>query len=76
MTCQFKQNEKTEDFYFPNKRTRGYKRAYLENRSRVMDVENKLMVSRRQGGGGGINWGIETDIYTVLYKKRITNKNL
>ena len=37
-----------------------------------MDVENKLMVSRRQGGGGGINWGIETDIYTVLYKKRIT----
>lgn len=62
---------------FPNKRARGYKTAYLENRSRVMDVENKLMVSRRQGGGGErINWGIETDIYTVLYKKRITNKNL
>ena len=27
-------------------------------------------------GGGGINWEIVTDIYTLLHIKQITNKNL
>ena len=44
------------------------------NRSRVTDVENKLMVTR--GWGGGISWEIGIDIYTLLYIKYITNKNL
>ena len=26
--------------------------------------------------GGGINWEIQTDIYTLLYIKQITNRNL
>ena len=42
---------------------KGYK-----NRSRVTDVENKLLVTREQGGGG-INWEIRIDIYTRLYIK-------
>ena len=40
--------------------------TYLQNGNRVTDVENKLMVTR----GGGI------DIYTLLYIKWITNKDL
>ena len=28
------------------------------------------------GRGGGINWEIGFDIYTLLYIKQITNKNL
>ena len=39
-----------------------YKRTYLQNRNRVTDVENKLMVR-----GGGINWEIGIDAYTLLY---------
>ena len=41
-----------------------YKWTYLQNRNRVTDVENKLMVR-----GGGINWEIGIDIYTLLYIK-------
>ena len=29
-----------------------------------------------QGAGGKINWGTEIDIYTLLYIKEITNKDL
>ena len=28
------------------------------------------------GSGGGINWEIGTDIYTLLYIKQISNKDL
>ena len=30
----------------------------------------------RERQGGGINWEIETDIYTLLYIKQITTKDL
>ena len=30
----------------------------------------------RGGGGGGMNWEIVIDIYTLLYIKQITNKDL
>ena len=44
--------------------------TYLQNRSRVTDVENKLMVTRGYGGvGGRINWKTGMDIYTLLYIK-------
>ena len=29
-----------------------------------------------RGGGGGMNWEIGTDIYTLIHIKQITNKNL
>ena len=42
----------------------------LQNRNRVTDVENKLMVTGDGGKGrGGINWEIGIDIYTLLYIK-------
>ena len=43
-----------------------YQRMYLQNRNRVTDVENKLMVTRGERGGR-INWEIGTDIYTLQY---------
>ena len=33
-----------------------YKRTYLQNRNRLIDIENKLMLTKRERGGGrGIN---------------------
>ena len=45
-----------------------YKLTYLQNRNRVTDVENKLMVTKGESGGG-INWEIGIDICTLLYIK-------
>ena len=36
---------------------------YLQNRNRLTDVENKLMVIR--GKRGGINWKIGIDIHIL-----------
>ena len=47
---------------------KGYKWTYLQNWNRVTDVENKLMVTLGKGGGG-INWKIGIDTYTLLYIK-------
>ena len=45
-----------------------YKWSYLQNRNRVTDIENKLMVTKGESGGG-ISWDIGIDIYTLLYIK-------
>ena len=45
-----------------------YTWTYLQNRNRVTDVENKLMVTKGERGGG-INWEIGIDTYTLLYTK-------
>ena len=45
-----------------------YKRTYLQNRNRVTDVENKLMVTNKGESGGGVNWEIGINIYTTIYK--------
>ena len=46
----------------------------LQSRSTVTDVENKHSCQRIRWGG--INWEIGIDIYTLLYIKQITNKDL
>ena len=43
-----------------------YKGAYLQNGNRVTDIENKLMAT--VGKGRRINWEVEMDIYTMIYK--------
>ena len=43
-----------------------YKGAYLQNGNRVTDIENKLMATG--GKGRRINWEVEMDIYTMIYK--------
>ena len=61
-----------------------YRRTSLQGRNRDTDVENRC---REQtyghqgwkvavGGGGGMNWEIGIDIYTLVCIKWITNKNL
>ena len=42
-----------------------YKWTYLQNRNRVTDVENKLMVTSGDKERG-INWETGIDIYTLL----------
>ena len=41
----------------------------LQNRNRITDTENKLMVTRGEKDVGCINWKIGVDIYTLLYIK-------
>ena len=43
--------------------------TYLQNRNRLTDLENKLMVTKGEGWGEGIDWGFGTDTYTLLYLK-------
>jgi len=48
-------------------RKKGYKLTYLQNRSGVTDVENKLMVIRGKGKGDKLgDW--DWHIYTTIYK--------
>ena len=51
----------------------------LQGRNRDTDVENKRMDTKggKWGWGGGVmNWEIGIDMYTLIYVKQITNKNL
>ena len=50
-----------------NLKKKRYKLTYLQNRNRVTDVENKHGYQGMRGGG--INWEIWIDIYTLLYTK-------
>ena len=45
-----------------------YRRTSLQGRNRDTDVENKRMDTKggRGGKGVGMNWEIETDIYTLI----------
>ena len=44
-----------------------YRWSYLQSRNRDTDVENKRMDTKGEnGGGGGMNWEIGIDIYTLL----------
>ena len=49
------------------------KRAHLQSRNRVTDVENKLWLPG--GKRGGIDRKIKIDTYTLLYIKQITNED-
>ena len=46
---------------------------YLQNRESQMQ---KTIYGYRGERGGGINWETGIDIYTLLYIKQITNKDL
>ena len=53
----------------------------VQGRNRDTDVEDKRMDTKGgkwvwQGNGGGMNWEIRIDIYTLICIKLITNKNL
>ena len=50
------------------KKTR-YKWAYLQNRNRLTDIENKLMVTKGEGGREGKIRNLGIHIYMLLYIK-------
>ena len=49
---------------------------YIQKRKRLANLENKLMVARREGLGQEIVREFGMDMYTLLYLKWITNKAL
>ena len=48
----------------------------LQSRNRLTDFENKLMVAGGKDSGEGIVREFGMDMYTALYLKWITNKDL
>ena len=48
----------------------------FKSRNRLIDLEDKFMVTRGEGWRGGIAWELGIDMYTLLYSKQITNKDL
>ena len=50
------------------------RRTELQSRNRDTEVENKCMDTK--GVRGGMHWETEVGIYTLLYIKYITNKDL
>ena len=48
----------------------------LQNTKRLTDLENELMVVSREGRGEGIARKFGLDLYTLLYLKWITPKDL
>ena len=53
----------------------------MQGRNRDTDVENKRMDTKGGkwcgvGVGGGMNWEIGIDIYTLICIRWVTNKNL
>jgi len=47
----------------------------MNSENRDTGVENKCMDTKGREGGG-MNWEIRTDTYTLLCIKQITNENL
>ena len=54
--------------FFTNWAIREAQWTYLQNQNRIIDVEDKLMATRRESGGE-INWETWIDIYMLLYIK-------
>ena len=48
----------------------------LTNKTEIESQMQKTTLWLPGGKGGGINWDIGIDIYTLLYIKQITNKDL
>ena len=49
-----------------NMKKNWYRRSYLQSRNRDTDIENKYMDTKGKRWGGGVNWEIGIDIYTLL----------
>ena len=53
-----------------------HKRIYLQNRNRLTDTENGLVVAKGVQGGGGMEWEFGVSRCTLLYIGQINNKVL
>ena len=50
--------------------------TYLWNRNRLTDIENRLVVAKGKGGGGGVEWEFGVSRCKLLYTEWINNKVL
>ena len=50
--------------------------TYLQNRNRLTDIENRLMVAKGEGGGSGTDWEFEVIMYKLLHLVWMNNKVL
>ena len=57
------------------KRKNWYKRTYLQKGHRLTDLREQ-MVTRGKEFEGGTDWEFGIDMYTLLYLKQITNRDL
>ena len=47
----------------------------IQNRNRLIDLENKLMITKEESmGWGEINYEFKINIYTQLYIKQMNSK--
>ena len=53
-----------------------YKWTYLQNRSRLTDIENRLVIAKGKGGGGGMDQEFGISRCKLLYIDWINNKVL
>ena len=53
-----------------------YRLTYLQGRNRHADVQNGRVDTGEGGRGGGMNWEIGIDIYTLPCVKQIASGNL
>ena len=56
--------------------TKMIQKNYLQKRYRLNDFKTKLMVTKGENAGGGMDWEVGTGIYTLLCTKLIGNKDL
>ena len=50
--------------------------TYLWNRNRIMNIENRLVVAKQEGVGGGMEWEVGVSRCKLLYIEWINNKVL
>ena len=53
-----------------------HKCTYLQNRNRLVDIENRLVVAKGERGGRGMDWEFGISRYKLLCIKQINNKDL
>ena len=53
-----------------------HKRTYLQNRNRLIDIENRPVVAKGEGGGRGMDWEFGVGRCKLLPLKWINNKVL
>ena len=53
-----------------------HKRTYLQNRNRLTDIENRLVVAKGSGKGRGVNWEFGVSRCQLLHLEWINNKVL
>ena len=52
-----------------------HKWTYLQNRNRLTDIENRLVVAKGEGGGGGMDWEFGVSRCKLVYMEWINNRS-